>query len=150
MSRIMRVLVAATIATGMASAYTAYGDKLPHIEREATRLLVGCSATDGDTLRCGDERIRINGIDAPEMRGHCRPGRSCVKGDPIAARDSLRDWLGAGGVTITRLKEDRYGRTVAAVWSEHGDAACWQIERGHATYKAKWDEGQRTAKECEQ
>jgi endonuclease YncB( thermonuclease family) len=28
-----------------------------------------CHAIDGDTLRCGEERIRLVGIDAPELPG---------------------------------------------------------------------------------
>jgi endonuclease YncB( thermonuclease family) len=30
-----------------------------------------CTATDGDTLRCGDERVRVVGLDAAEMRAAC-------------------------------------------------------------------------------
>src|SRR3546814_4753345 len=35
---------------------------------------IACRPTvvDGDTLRCGGTRIRLQGIDAPEMPGHCR------------------------------------------------------------------------------
>ncbi len=45
---------------------------------------------DGDTLRCGSERVRLAGIDAPEMPGHCRPGRECTAGDAFASRDGLQ------------------------------------------------------------
>ncbi len=41
---------------------------------------ITCSVTDGDTIRCGEERIRITAIDAPETRA-CRRGRQCVAGD---------------------------------------------------------------------
>ena len=44
------------------------------------------SVTDGDTLRCGALRIRLASIDAPEMPGHCRRGRTCVEGDPYASK----------------------------------------------------------------
>jgi endonuclease YncB( thermonuclease family) len=42
----------------------------------------GCTVTDGDTIRCNGERIRLLGIDTPELPGHCRKGRDCVSGDP--------------------------------------------------------------------
>lgn len=48
-------------------------------------------AIDGDTLRCGAERIRLLGIDAPEMPGHCHERRNCVPGDPIASKNALRN-----------------------------------------------------------
>ncbi len=57
----------------------------------------GCTATDGDTIRCGNERIRLLGIDAPELPGHCREGRRCAPGDPYAATTSLRKAI-AGSV----------------------------------------------------
>lgn len=46
-------------------------------------------AIDGETLRCGKERIRLLGIDAPETPGHCRRGRKCVEGDPYASKAAL-------------------------------------------------------------
>ena len=33
---------------------------------------VHCTVVDGDPLRCGSERVRLLGIDAPELPGHCR------------------------------------------------------------------------------
>lgn len=39
-------------------------------------MLLACLlvAIDGDTLRCGRERIRLLGTDAPELPGHCQRG----------------------------------------------------------------------------
>ncbi len=43
-------------------------------------------AIDGDTLRCAaGPRVRLAGIDAPEIPGHCRRGRKCTPGDPAAS-----------------------------------------------------------------
>lgn len=106
-----------------------------------------CSVTDGDTIRCGDERIRLLAIDAPEMPGHCRRGRACAPGDPYESKASLEDAL-TGELTIDRVGEDRYGRTLARVAGDKGDLSCWQIERGHAIYKADWDNGLRVARTC--
>ena len=64
-------------------------------------------AINGDTLRCGRERIRLLGIDAPEPPGHCR---RCVKRDAVASRAALAR-LARGRAAISRAGKDRYGRT---------------------------------------
>ena len=54
---------------------------------------IGPDAVDGDTIKCGARgnrfSVRLTGIDAPELAGHCRAGRVCVAGDPIRSRASL-------------------------------------------------------------
>jgi len=108
-----------------------------------------CRAIDGDTLDCEGERIRLNGVDAPEMPGHCRRGRQCVPGDPIASRDHLQRAVDRGNIEITRLKTDRYGRTVAQVTADGYDLSCIQIGDGNGVYVERWDEGGRTNAACE-
>lgn len=107
----------------------------------------GCVASDGDTLRCGEERIRLLGIDTPELRGHCRKGRRCVPGDPIAAKHSLERAI-AGPLAIERHGRDRYGRTLAIVTGPLGELSCRQLAEGHARYRADWDAGRRVARRC--
>lgn len=107
-----------------------------------------CTAVDGDTLRCSEiGRVRLLGIDAPEMAGHCRKGRTCAPGDPIASKKALEK-LVARGVTISPVTRDRYGRTVAQVYAGDKNLACEQLRRGMAVYVQKWDNGGRLAKEC--
>jgi len=107
-----------------------------------------CIAVDGDTLRCGAERVRLLGIDAPELPGHCRQGRRCVPGDPLASTRSLRAALAQGPTTIRRIGTDRYGRTLALVRAGRTDLSCWQLARGQAIYKAQWDDGGALARIC--
>tara|TARA_Y100001968_G_scaffold219017_1_gene201678 strand:- start:139 stop:606 length:468 start_codon:yes stop_codon:yes gene_type:complete len=67
------------------------------------------SCYDGDTCTTIEgEKIRLACIDTPELRGK--------KADPIpakAARDYLNDLVAGSTVTIRRITEDRYLRTVA-------------------------------------
>jgi micrococcal nuclease len=107
----------------------------------------GCTVTDGDTIRCNGERIRLLGIDTPELPGHCREGRECVEGDPYASTRSLDHAL-VGTIRISRTGEDRYGRTLATLSSDKGDLSCWQLQHGQATYKAQWDDGGRVLRAC--
>jgi endonuclease YncB( thermonuclease family) len=56
-------------------------------------------------------RVRLRGIDAPEMKASCQQELDKAK----AAADALRALLGQGGVTITNLGTEKYGRVLADV-----------------------------------
>lgn len=121
---------------GDPGATTAYAD-----------TITGCRVTDGDTIRCGDERIRLLAIDAPELPGHCRAGRRCAPGDGAASAASLERAL-TGRLTIERAGKDRFGRTLAMVAGDAGDLSCWQLARAQAIYKSRWDDNDRVARTC--
>lgn len=115
-----------------------YGDKLPGwpaAASEATGLGVGCVSpvvVDGDTLRCGSTRIRLSSIDAPEMPGHCRPGRECTPGDPYASTGNLRSLVNGQAVECRQVDTDHYGRAVARCSVRGQDLSCAQVEGGFA------------------
>ena len=71
------------------------------------------SVTDGDTIRIGDERIRILNIDAPEMGGgaECEAERMLA----LASKDRLTAILATGELEIDRQGQDRFGRTLAMI-----------------------------------
>lgn len=56
-------------------------------------------------------RIRLRGIDAPEMKASCQDELNKAE----AATDALRNLLGQGGVTIYNLGSEKYGRVLADV-----------------------------------
>ena len=109
--------------------------------------IANCRVVDGDTLRCGSERVRLLGIDAPELPGHCRTGRACAPGDPVASTSSLADAL-VGPLTIVRVGTDRYGRTLALVSAGGRDLSCHQLSRSQAIYRSDWDDGGIVASRC--
>lgn len=87
-----------------------------------------CRAVDGDTIRCGELRVRLVGLDAPEMRGRCAEERQRA----IAATERLRALL-EGGVRLREMGEDRYGRTLAVARNAEGqDVAAILIREGLA------------------
>jgi micrococcal nuclease len=110
--------------------------------------LAGCTATDGDTIACGPLRVRLLGIDAPELDGHCRRGRVCVKGDGRASRRSLEAGLRRGRIVVRLFGRDAYGRALGHVWAGGANLSCWQLARGAAIYKPGWDNGRRTRAAC--
>jgi micrococcal nuclease len=109
--------------------------------------VTACRVVDGDTLNCDGERVRLLGIDAPELPGHCRRGRACVAGDPYASSGSLAAAL-APPLSINRVGVDRYGRTLALVRGRNGDLSCWQLRHHAATYRFDWDNGGLVAALC--
>lgn len=93
---------------------------------------------DGDSIRCGSERVRIANIDAPELEGSpkCQRRRSptawCDFAAGQRARLALIRLLQRGPVMIERQGRDRYGRTLARVTVNGIDAGEWLIGQGHA------------------
>ena len=83
---------------------------------------------DGDTCTTTEgEKIRLACIDTPELRGK--------KADPIpakAARDYLNDLVAGSTVTIRRIIEDRYGRTVAELSKGPMNIQEHLVEKGFA------------------
>lgn len=93
-------------------------------------LCLVASVTDGDTLRCSNgTRVRIAGIDSPEMPGHCARWRQCTPGDPYAAKNSL--------IALTQGKTLRcnsvgtsYNRTLAHCYDGRTSIGCAQVRSG--------------------
>ena len=111
-----------------------------------------CVATDGDTLICGGKthrvRIRLNGIDAPELPGHCPASRVCAPGDPLASKRNLAALIAGKVVTWRSLGKDKYGRTLALPKADGLDLSCEQLRGGYAIYRKDWDKGRRLGRAC--
>lgn len=74
-------------------------------------------------------RVRLRGIDAPEMKARCGEERMLAE----AARDALRAILDQGEVAISHVTLDKYGgRVVADVSTQQTrDVATALLERAH-------------------
>lgn len=85
-------------------------------------------AVDGDTLALGRERVRIVGLDAPELHGRCER-------ESALARAAQRRMAGlvAGGITLRPQGRDRFGRLLAVVHDRRGrDVARVMVREGLA------------------
>jgi endonuclease YncB( thermonuclease family) len=70
------------------------------------------TAVDGDSLRMGGKRIRLEGIDAPELGQTCMTGgreTNCGR----QARDHLRALIAGQRVVCEGWQSDKYGRLLA-------------------------------------
>ena len=76
---------------------------------------------DGDTFssrRGGNWRLAR--IDTPELPGHCRPGRECVKGDPYLATAALDALLRDVPIRCKLVTTDVYGRNIGECYTASG------------------------------
>jgi len=97
---------------------------------------------DGDTLVLGGKRIRLVGIDAPELRQICRRDDQpwpCGK----AAKDHLATLIGEASTICEAGGSDRYGRLLATCSSGGRDLNAAMVGSGHAVafgdYEAEQD-----------
>jgi endonuclease YncB( thermonuclease family) len=110
--------------------FAALGQSLSHAKKR--EIIVGpvfaqvVSIYDGDTIEVlarvwpGHQinvRVRIRGIDAPEMRARCASERSAA----IDARDRLRGLIASRPVRLTNIRGGKYfGRVLADVETSSG------------------------------
>lgn len=94
---------------------------LPGRSRKAF-YVSGLYVIDGDTVAKDDLRIRLAGIDAPEMD---QPGGQ-------DAKTHLRRLTGRGRVRVKPVETDRYGRLVARLETSKGDVCRKMVSDGYA------------------
>jgi endonuclease YncB( thermonuclease family) len=86
---------------------------------------------DGDTIRIGNTRIRLHGIDAPEAKQTCTVGGKewrCGR----EATDALVRIVGEHQVSCSQRDVGRYGRVVAVCWAGPVDLNAWMVRQGWA------------------
>ena len=90
---------------------------------------------DGDSLYFEnlDERVRLQGIDAPESRQECKSAKGARYGCGLVATRALRQKIAARPVRCEGGQRDRYGRLLGTCFTSDGtDLNGWLVERGHA------------------
>ena len=138
----LRVTIGARGVTGklreLALRRTAARVCLMPVVLAAAALCLSPSVHDGDTIRCGRERVRIANIDAPELPDSpkCQDRRRsyawCDFATGEASRVALVRLLSRGRVMIERQGTDPYGRTLATVSVGGVDAGDYLIAQGLA------------------
>ena len=87
---------------------------------------------DADTWDVGGERVRLFGIDAPEMAQTCQDASGRPWACGVWATGQVRRRFETRVVTCERLDTDRYGRTVARCFENGADVARDMVARGLA------------------
>ena len=88
---------------------------------------------DADTLEMAGQRVRLQGIDAPESAQTCRQatGHRYRCGD--RATEALRTRIGTGAITCTIEGRDRYNRALSTCYTaDRTNLNAWLVRQGHA------------------
>jgi endonuclease YncB( thermonuclease family) len=102
----------------------------------------GVRVVDGDTLRLGEETVRLAGLDAPER------GQPCQRADGTrfdcgeAAARQLAAFVQRRAVSCSVAGRDRYGRAVGVCHAEGRDLAEAMVASGWAIAVAEGRRGQ--------
>ena len=107
--------------------------------------------TDGDTVKISGERIRLEGIDAPETNQRCKDvsGKSYDCG--LVSTAALRTKIGRNSITCEGTTRDRYGRFLGICYLNELDLNGWLVQNGYALaytrYSRRYVSAEREARE---
>jgi endonuclease YncB( thermonuclease family) len=102
---------------------------------------------DGDSLTLDGTRLRLIGIDAPEVDQICAGPRGeypCGR----QARNALRELIGGRSVTCAARRRDRYDRLLASCKAGGIDLNRAMVERGWAVAYGDHDDAERSARDA--
>ena len=106
----------------------------PNLEKKekARQILVGyAEIVDGDSIRINEKNIRLQGIDAPEIRQQCKIGKH-IEPCGRKARETLSELIGDGFIRCIWSEKDRYERFLATCYSDHQNVNAAMVKRGMA------------------
>ncbi len=99
---------------------------------EAETLTGRPYVTDGDTVKISGERIRLEGIDAPERNQRCRDASRKGYDCGLVSTAALRNRIERSSIKCEGTKRDRYGRFLGICYLNGLDLNGWMVRNGHA------------------
>ena len=94
---------------------------------------------DADTLAFGKEKVRVEGIDAPESKQSCEDAAGERYPCGRAATDALKARIGDESVTCRGDSRGKYGRLIGFCFFADGtDLNAWVVRQGHALAYRKY------------
>ena len=95
---------------------------------------------DGDSIKIGSKKIRLFGIDAPEIKQKCKnmyfsisfitfqKNYDCV----LNSKRALEKKINKKRISCKTRSKDRYGRILAICYLEKKDLNMWMVQSGNA------------------
>lgn len=102
------------------------------------------SVIDGDTIEIKGQRLRLNGIDAPESWQSCQDAAGKPYRCGKDAAFALADFLNASQpTTCLAVAKDRYRRTIADCFrADHEPVNGWLVRQGWAVDWPRYSKGE--------
>lgn len=108
----------------------------------AAEIAGRASVVDGDTIEIAGQRIRFDGIDAPESGQVCRTASGEAYRCGRVSADALDKFLAQSRPTVCTPKGKSYDRVVATCRRADGaDVNSWMVRNGHAIDWPKYSKG---------
>ena len=90
------------------------------------------SVTDGDTIRILNQRMRFNGIDAPEKKQVCSKNSKKYSCGKVATDSLAKKISGKRVVCEVQKKLDRYKRYIGVCFIGEVNLNKWMVRNGYA------------------
>lgn len=107
-------------------------------QRAVHEIISTVRVIDGDTLDTRDGRVRLVGIDAPEIGQTCRTGTAAYDCGR-EARQRLRQLVDGREITCETRRKDRYGRYLATCRAGDVNLGARMVETGWAVASGDFD-----------
>jgi endonuclease YncB( thermonuclease family) len=134
--------VLAILVLAAAAVLAAYLDPAP------PALEGRAQASDGDSFRLGEQRVRLLGIDAPELRQTCRDEAGDAWPCGLQARDYMASLLRQGQVDCRPEEHDQYGRLLAECTIGELDLAGAMVSKGLAISSGRYQAQEHAARQA--
>lgn len=106
-------------------------------QAHAADLIGQAHIVDGDTISIGETKIRLHGIDAPEMFQTCQNRRGTSYRCGQSSKDALQILIGPRLIRCKGKTYDLYGRLLAVCYSSGIDLSDEMVRQGWAmAYRA--------------
>ena len=116
------------------------GERTGKRERPDRDVAGAARVVDGDTLELRGEKLRLQGIDAPELAQTCAAGGKEVRCGKLAA-EHLDGIIGSRPLSCAIEGKDRYGRGLARCRAEGRDIAEEMTRHGWALSDRRYSDG---------
>lgn len=95
---------------------------------------------DGDTVEIGELKIRLHGIDTPEIKQRCEGANGVMWACGEGARHALSDKISGREIRCRDMGTGVYGRIIGACFLDKKDLNGWLVAEGWAVAYVKYSE----------